>query len=193
VGLAFTIWKPFFDEALHQKEHVAQYNVESRESRWAAAVGLAERSPVLGVGTGLYPVKALPILRDDGGALPNVTVPQTVAHNTYLEILAENGVPGLALFLAFLAVVWSLLGRSRRLATVAGDARAGWLVTALQSSLVIAIVAASFLSEELTTPFWLLGALAVVLARTYEVSPAAAGLEPRRLPASSGLRAESPA
>jgi putative inorganic carbon (hco3(-)) transporter len=165
VALAFTVWKPFFDDALAQKEHVAQSNVESREARWSAALQLAGESPLVGVGTGLYPIKAQPILRDDRGSLPAVTVPVTVAHNTYLEILAENGIPGLALFVAYLLVVWSLLRRSQHWAEAAGDERGLWLTTALQASIVIAIVAATFLSEELTPPFWLLGGLAAVLAR----------------------------
>jgi putative inorganic carbon (HCO3(-)) transporter len=182
VGLAFTVWKPFFDEALHQKEHIADHNIESRESRWAAAVQLGGESPVIGVGTGLYPIKAMPILRDNTGTLPEVTVPQTVAHNTYLEIFAENGLPGLALFVAYLAVTWMLLRRSRRMAVALGDERVGWLVTALQSSLLIAIVAGTFLSEELTAPYWLLGGLAVVLAHSFEMAPATEVIEPRQLP-----------
>jgi putative inorganic carbon (hco3(-)) transporter len=165
VALAFTVWKPFFNDALAQKEHVAQSNVESREARWSAALQLAERSPLVGVGTGLYPIKAQPILRDDRGSLPAVTVPVTVAHNTYLEILAENGIPGLTLFVAYLLVVWGMLRQAQRWTEAAGDERGLWLATALQASFVIAIVAATFLSEELTPPFWLLGGLAAVLAR----------------------------
>ncbi|MGH2937677.1 MAG: O-antigen ligase family protein [Solirubrobacterales bacterium] len=182
VALAFTVWKPFFDEALHQKEHIADHNIESRESRWAAAAQLGSESPVFGIGTGLYPVKSLPILRDDTGYLPEVTVPQTVAHNTYLEIFAENGLPGLALFVAYLVVAWLLLRKSRRMAISVGDERAGWLITALQSSLVIAIVAGTFLSEELTSPYWLLGALAAVLAQSFETAPATEVAATRRLP-----------
>ena len=198
VALAFTAWKPFFDEALHQKEHIAEHNVESRESRWAAGLRLGGENPVIGVGTGLYPVRAMPILRDDRGSLPEVTVPQTVAHNTYLEILAENGVPGLALFVAYLAVAWGLLRKSRRLAAAAGDLRTGWMVTALQSSFVIAIVAGTFLSEELTSPYWLLGALSVCLARSLEpvAEPAWRSSEPAapaRLPAVPATLAEAPA
>jgi putative inorganic carbon (hco3(-)) transporter len=201
VALAFTVWKPFFDEALQQKEHVADHNIESRESRWTAALQLGSESPIIGVGTGLYPVKAMPILRDDTGYLPEVTVPQTVAHNSYLEIFAENGLPGLALFVAYLVVAWMLLRKSRRLALAAGDERVGWLVTALQSSMVIAIVAGIFLSEELTSPYWLLGALAAVLARSFEEAPATATApatveaatvepaEPRELPYAPGLPA----
>jgi O-antigen ligase len=193
VVVAFTAWKPFLDNALKQKEHVAQHNVESREARWSAALQLAGESPLIGVGTGLYPLKAMPILRDDTGPLPEVTVPQTVAHNTYLEILAENGAPGLALFIAYLAVVWGLLRKSRRLAAAAGDARAAWMVTALQSSFMIAIVAATFLSEELTSPFWLLGGLSVCLGRSFAAEPAAESAPPPTEPEAPSLPAAPPA
>lgn len=174
VAIAFAVWKPFLDTALLQKEHIAGQNIESREARWSAALQLAGANPVFGVGTGLYPVKAMPILRDDKGSLPAVTVPQTVAHNTYLEILAENGVPGLVLFLAYLVVIWLLLRRAGRQALEEGDERTRLLVLALQSSFVIAVMAATFLSEELTPAFWLLGGLAVVLARMTAAAPAGA-------------------
>ena len=34
----------------------------------------------------------------------------------------------------------------------------------MQASLVVAVVAGAFLSEQFTTPFWLIGALATVVA-----------------------------
>ena len=165
IAIAFTAWKPLFEVALEQKEHVAQSNVESREARWDAAVQLAGESPLIGVGTGLYPSKALPLLRQYSDNLPSVNLRQTVAHNSYLEIMAENGIPGLALFVAYLITIWILLRSVHRGAVYKKDERGRWLATALQASFVIAIVSAIFLSEELYPPFWLLGGLAVVLAR----------------------------
>jgi putative inorganic carbon (HCO3(-)) transporter len=189
VALAFTVWKPFIDVALKQKEHVAQSNIESREARWSAAIQLAEESPITGVGPGQYPREALPILRDGSGVLPSVTVPQTVTHNTYLEILSENGAPGLALFIAYLVTVWFLLRSVQRRATAEDDDDERWLATAMQASFVIAVVAGIFLSEELTAPFWVIGGLAAVLAR--ERVPALAPAPSK--PAAGGARAMRPA
>jgi O-antigen ligase len=161
-ALAFTLWKPLLDVALHQKEHIAQNNTESREALWAAAVKLAERHPLTGVGPGLYPKESLPLLRNDPIDLAKVSVSKSVTHNSYLEILSENGIPALLLFIAYLATVWALLRGVQRRARDVDERR---LATALQASLVIAIVAGMFLSEELSAPFWLLGGLAAVLAR----------------------------
>jgi O-antigen ligase len=162
-ALAFTVWRPVLEKALHQKSNIAQHNVESREAFWAAAIKLTERRPLTGVGPGRFPKEALPLLRNNPEELE-----KPVTHNSYLEIMSENGVPALLLFFAYLVVAWSLLQRSGRAAREAGDEDGRRLATALQASLLIAIVSATFLSEELTSPFWLLGGLAVVLAREWD-------------------------
>jgi O-antigen ligase len=161
VALAFTLWKPLIDVALHQKSHVANSNTESREVFWGAAIKLSERRPLTGVGPGRFPTEATPLLSNNvGGALEH-----PVTHNTYLQILSEEGLPALLLFLAYLIGAWVLLRKVGQQATLDVDRDLQRLVTALQASLVIAVVSAFFLSEELTSPFWLLGGLAVVLAR----------------------------
>ena len=162
-ALAFTVWRPVLEKALHQKSNIAQHNVESREAFWAAAIKLTERRPLTGVGPGRFPKEALPLLRNNPENLE-----KPVTHNSYLEIVSENGVPALLLFIAYLGVAWGLLQRSGRAAREAGDEDGRRLATALQASLLIAIVSATFLSEELTSPFWLLGGLAVVLAREWD-------------------------
>jgi putative inorganic carbon (hco3(-)) transporter len=159
-ALAFTVWHPLLEKALHQKSHIAQSNVESRDAFWAAAIKLAERRPLTGVGPGRFPKEALPLLRNNPEDLE-----KPVTHNSYLEILSENGVPALALFLAYLLGAWGLLARVQRIAREREDVDERMLATALQSALLIAVVSATFLSEELTAPFWLIGGLAVVLAR----------------------------
>jgi O-antigen ligase len=161
VALAFTLWKPLIDVALHQKRHVAHSNTESREVFWGAAIKLGERRPLTGVGPGRFPTEATPLLSNNvGGALEH-----PVTHNTYLEILAEEGVPALALFIAYLLGAWVLLRKVGARAALDVDRDLQRITTALQASLIIAVVSAFFLSEELTSPFWLLGGLAVVLAR----------------------------
>jgi O-antigen ligase len=186
-ALAFTIWKPLLDTALQQKSHIAQGNIESRQSLWSAAIKLSERRPLTGVGPGRFPKEVRPLLRNNP-----IELEKPVTHNTYLEILSENGIPALLLFLAYLAGTWWLLRAAHERALRREDADARRLATALQASLVIAIVAATFLSEELTSPFWLLGGLAVVLARE---GPRASAPGARRSsrPGVGARRAASPA
>jgi putative inorganic carbon (HCO3(-)) transporter len=161
VALAFTLWKPLIDVALHQKRHIAQANTESREAFWSAAVKLAERRPLTGVGPGRFPTEAPPLIRNNSSALTH-----PITHNTYLEILSEEGFPGLFLFVTYLLGVWLLLHRIQRRAERNLDRDEQRLATALQSALVIAVISGTFLSEELAAPFWLLGGIVVVLART---------------------------
>ena len=179
VILAFTLWKPLINTALHQKAHVAHSNTESREVFWGVAVKLAERRPLTGVGPGRFPTEAAPLLSNNAAA---GALEHPVTHNSYLEILSEEGIPALLLFIAYLVTTWLLLRRVQARAMLERDQDLKRLATALQAALVIGIVAATFLSEELTSPLWLLGGLAVVLARSgaAEAPAPGPGEEPAR-------------
>jgi O-antigen ligase len=158
--LALTIWRPLVDSALHQKSHIANANQQSRESFWRGALQLTIEHPVTGVGPARFPAEVTPLLRNNP-----VTLDLPVTHNSYLEILSEDGVPALLLFFAYLGGIWVVLGQVQRRARQLEDVDEQRLATALQASVIVAIVSATFLSEQLTTPFWLLGALAVVVRR----------------------------
>jgi O-antigen ligase len=158
--LALTIWRPLIDDALHQKSHIANANQQSRESFWRAAVQLTISNPVTGVGPERFGAEAMPLLRNNP-----VSLDQPLTHNSYLEILSEDGVPALFLFFAYLGGTWVALGQVQRRARQRDDLDERRLATALQASVIVAIVSATFLSEQLTTPFWLLGALALVVRR----------------------------
>ncbi|HET6508412.1 MAG TPA: O-antigen ligase family protein [Baekduia sp.] len=180
-ALALTLWRPLLDSALHQKAHIANANQVSRQSFWRGALLLTIDHPVLGVGPQRFPPEVLPLLRNNP---ENIGPP--VTHNSYLEILAEDGAPALALFLAYLAGAWLILRSVQRRAAEADDTDEQRLATALQAALIIAIVSASFLSEQLTTPFWLLGALACVVARdAYQHETSAERAARRRAPRAS--------
>jgi O-antigen ligase len=167
VALALTVWSPLINLAVHEKTHIAQRNTESREVFWTAALTLAARRPLTGVGPGRYPHEAQPLVQNSPIAIKE---PET--HNTYLEILAENGAPALLLFAAYLIATWLILQRVQRRAERDADRDERRLATALQGALLIAIVSATFLSAEITAPFWLLGGLAVVLLRSGSVDHA---------------------
>lgn len=173
VALAFTVWRPLVDVAFHQKRHIAAANTASRASLWQTALVLTAERPVVGVGPGRYPIEAFPRLRNNPIALAH-----PVTHNSYLETLSECGIPALLLFIAYLVGAWRLLRRVQHRAAEDGDADERRLATALQAALLFAIVAGTFISVQLTPPFWLLGALAVVLARPAAAPSAAAA--PRR-------------
>ncbi|HWK25985.1 MAG TPA: O-antigen ligase family protein [Solirubrobacter sp.] len=159
LGLAFTLWHPLIDERLAAKSKVATANVESRKAYWDAALAMTADHPLLGVGPGRYGVEAREYVHNDPLNLEN-----PVVHNAYLEVLAEGGIPTLLAFLAFIGGSWMLAARARRRFQAAEDADGLRITAAVQASLVVAIVSASFLSVQTSVPLWLLGGLAGVLA-----------------------------
>ncbi len=159
LALALTLWRPLIEERLEAKSRIASANVESREAYWKAALEMAADNPLLGIGPGRFGVESREYVRNDPVNLEN-----PVVHNAYLEVLAEGGLPTLIAFLAFLAGSWRLAVRARRRFEAEEDRDGLRLTAAVQASLVVAIVSASFLSVQTAVPVWLLSGLAAVLA-----------------------------
>ncbi|GGP77672.1 O-antigen polymerase [Saccharothrix coeruleofusca] len=148
-GVVALLAGPVLDKAVREKEHIAGTNVDTRELRWQAAARMLARQPVLGVGPGGF---------RDGypAASHNAEVDEQtpVAHNMYLEVGAELGVPGLALFLGLIATTAVI---SQRWARAGPDPRPA---VAVQASLIAVVVASAFLSQQYYLPLWALVAVA---------------------------------
>ncbi|HEV8164490.1 MAG TPA: O-antigen ligase family protein, partial [Actinomycetota bacterium] len=144
------------DTALEQKQHVAGENVESRLVAWRVALAEFGSAPLLGVGPGNYETRfvefGLPAGSSDGGIV--------TTHNAFLNVLAELGGPGLALFLIYLLMSWWRL--RRRSPDPAVDA----LRSALAAGFLAAIVGSLFLTEQYYAPLWLLPALGATIERS---------------------------
>lgn len=158
-ALALVIWSPVINDRLESHNKIAQQNVDSRIAFWSGAIGMWADRPLTGVGVGRYRIEASNYVRNS-----RIVLDQPATHNAYLEILAEAGVIGLIAFLAFLTETWGLLSRAARTAHAKLDVDGRRLATAMQGTLVVAMVSALFISAELTMPFWLIGALAAVVA-----------------------------
>ncbi len=89
-----------------------------------------------------------------------------IAHNTYLELGAEVGLPVLALFLLVVAATFRGLGAGVRLRRLPGRARelAG-LADALRSGLAGFLVAGAFISAQYEKWFWLVVFLSIAIER----------------------------
>jgi O-antigen ligase len=88
----------------------ANYAVLERLAHWQAALDMARDNPWTGVGFGNYE----PAYSDY--ALINWPYPLGHAHNYYLNILAETGIPGLVVYvLLWGAIIWQAGGLIRRL------------------------------------------------------------------------------
>jgi putative inorganic carbon (HCO3(-)) transporter len=137
-------------DALARKEYIAQSNVNSRLIAWRIALDEFGSSPVLGVGPGNFTERYVEF------GLPTTKSGPITTHNAYLNILAELGLPGLLLFLAYLAVSWGVLRRS-----IPDDPAANAFRSSLAAGFVIALVGSMFLTEQYYAPLWLLPALGV--------------------------------
>ena len=176
VLVAFTFWSPLVNESVTRKGKIAEQNTASRIAFWDAAMEMTYDHPLVGVGPGRYGDETVNYVGNRPYELES-----PLAHNSYLEIMAELGFPALVAFLVYLGGSWMLLARGRRDALAAGDASHVRLATALQASFVVAVVSGAFLSQQLALPFWLLGALATAVA----VGPPAAARTRRGL---AGMR-----
>ena len=158
-ALAFALWAPLLQDRLAQKSNIADKNVAARQALWSGALHMAADRPITGVGPGRFGLEAPTYVRNNP-----IDLHEPVVHNSYLHVLAEIGVLGVIGFVGFLVSSWQLLSRGRRRAVSIGDLDGQRLASAMQASLIVAIVAGAFLSEQFTTPFWMIGALATVVA-----------------------------
>ncbi|MFD1152633.1 O-antigen ligase family protein, partial [Saccharothrix hoggarensis] len=164
LGVAVALYAgPELDRALREKTHVAGTNVDTRELRWQAAARMVADHPALGVGPGGFRA-GYPAASHNA----EIDEQSPVAHNMYLEVAAELGLPGFALFAGLLVVTAVTSERVLRATT---DPRP---VLAAQSALVAVVVASTFLSQQYYLPLWSLVAVVAAadlrLRRTSDVA-----------------------
>lgn len=153
--------------------------------------------PINGVGLGAYPLEHQAYVR--GGGFHQTARGKRDTHNTYLNVAAETGLPGLALFLAALGSALIPAERARRLA----KHRLPWAATQLyylELGLVAFLLGGIFGSyAHLSFTYLHLVLLAVITAatrrelQTLAVPPAAAAAARTRRGAAAGARGALPA
>jgi O-antigen ligase len=121
-------------------------STENREQVWKAGLRMIQAHPFLGVGVGNF--KALSAYY--GGFDPKES---SLAHNTYIEIAAEMGLPGLLAFSAILYFSLRTLGRVRR-QTRTSSTLLHHAASGLEAGLLGCSVAIFFSSLEYIKPFW---------------------------------------
>ncbi|SFQ99559.1 O-antigen ligase [Lentzea waywayandensis] len=138
--------------ALQEKSHIAGTNADTRMLRWQAASRMLADNPVLGVGPGGF-------RQEYAAAGHNAEIDEQtpVAHNLFLEVAAELGVPGFALLIGLIAI--GFVASERALRRVADRREA----VAVQAALIAVLVASIFLSEQYYLPLWSLVAIAVAI------------------------------
>jgi O-antigen ligase len=127
---------------------------ERRMEVLEAGIRIFERNPWTGIGLGNFkPMMAEEIDRG------------SIAHNTYIEVAAELGIPGLIAFLWMIACVFRSLWRSQRLAARAGNRRLREMAVGMEVGLAGYLVTAVFLSAGYEKFFWLVIFLSIVTER----------------------------
>jgi putative inorganic carbon (HCO3(-)) transporter len=136
-----------------------------RTDIWRMGWRMVEAHPVTGVGPGNFSVSTIDYLLRPGvtqRAIYIVDQPK-VAHNIYLEVLAELGVVGLTLFgVIVVAGVRSALAAARASGR-RGDRESELLSRGLLLALLAMLVAAFFSSELFSKQLWILLALAIAM------------------------------
>lgn len=149
-----------------------------RVDLWTVGWRMIEGAPMQGVGIGNYPVASPNYVLVPGtvARLQYVSYSDKVAHNTYLELWAETGLVGLALFAGLVIFcVRSSLHAARAFAA-RGDPPMELLSRALFVAQVGFLAGAFFASREYQKDLWLILALG-----------------PTLLAVASGARARAPA
>ena len=136
-----------------------------RINRWKSAIRLYEERPILGWGAGTYQFNYAPyqnyyektIISTNSGNMGN-------AHSEYLSMLAETGWPGLIIFLAMIAVVFT---KAIKLYPNLEDAQEKWILMACILGLTTYFTHAllnNFLEmDKASVPIWAFVAIIVVL------------------------------
>lgn len=130
------------------------YNFQSREGRieiWKRGLGYVSERPVTGVGMGNFPVAEGDALQDLGYG-----VKWSTAHNAYILVAAELGVPALLVFVMLLVATYRAGGLAYRRLRRARDPPSRVLAAlgqATQQSLVGFAVGAVFLSLSYSVAF----------------------------------------
>jgi O-antigen ligase len=142
----------------------SDYNVEEtgRLGIWKRGLGYAARFPLTGVGAGNFSVAEGTI----SSLVPNqafgIGVAWTAAHNTYVQVLAELGVPGALLFLGLLAASWHRLSLAERLHP---SPQIQSLMQALKASTVGMLSGVFFLSHAYSPMLYALLAIATAAGK----------------------------
>jgi O-Antigen ligase len=125
---------------------------------WQAGLNMIKKHPFGGVGFGNY--KAVVTRYDKTG---EVRLDPHVAHNAYLEIAAEMGIPAILLFWVFLGTAFFSAGKTRKLALARGSEVLAALALGCQASILGTSVGIFFVSGQYTRLFWFVLCMTMVM------------------------------
>src|SRR5208282_4422080 len=137
-----------------QAETGAEVSTRSRVELARAGIRMMEAHPLFGVGMGQFKSVEFhynPVLTD-------LEPDPKIAHNTYVQLGAEGGIPTLGFYLAILALTLSICRSSRKLPGVREDIAT--LALLFQIGLIGIMVAEFFLTAQYVKEVWVFISLA---------------------------------
>lgn len=144
----------------------ADYNRTEESGRlqiWRRGVGYMLDNPLFGVGPQNFPAAEGMLSPFAERQQMGIGVRWNAAHNSFVQVGAELGIPGLAIFVGLIVSAFAALRRTSRSNAALGDRRAKALTQALMASLLGFVVGAYFLSLAYAEMLYTLTALAVGL------------------------------
>jgi putative inorganic carbon (HCO3(-)) transporter len=154
--------------------NVSTTSSSGRTDEWQIALHMAGDHPIVGVGIGNYPISQIAYVTSQINLqkVDYVRNEGLIAHNTYLEVLAEMGIVGLSLLVAIMGYALVQGWRAIGVATT----RSG-RTTAIMRGLFVGMVglmtAYVFLSGQYQKRLWLLLGLLVALPNVARAARAA--------------------
>lgn len=149
-----------------------------RTDIWTVGMRMVRDHPFTGVGIGNFQNSSVHYLLQPGAIQRSeffVDQPKAT-HNTFLQVLTELGIPGLALFLAIIGFSLSTAYRAARAFHAHGDLRMELIARGVLVALVGLLAADFFISANFSKQLWLLlgicPALLVIARRDSERAPA---------------------
>lgn len=138
----------------------ADGSLQGRMVKAEIAFTIAADHPIFGVGRGNYRLHYRDYINEIEGAGSNT---ERDAHNLYLEVVAEQGMIGLAIFIGLLATVWGRLRKAELLFNAADDYRMAALAVAVKVGFLGYLVTSLFLHGAYGYMLWLQVGMAVAL------------------------------
>jgi putative inorganic carbon (HCO3(-)) transporter len=132
---------------------------------WTVGWRMVRDNAIEGVGSGNFTTASIHYLLEPGKLVRDDFIVDTpkVAHNTYLQILAELGIVGFVLFMTILLFSFVCAFKAHRVAAAAGDRELDIIARATVVALTSLFAAYIFVSRDYGKQLWLLLALCPVM------------------------------
>lgn len=143
------------------RERVTMASSSGRSDLWRVGWQIVRAHPFNGVGSGNFQGSAVHYVQKAGPLTSASLIVDTphVAHNVYLEVLADLGIPGLALFFGVAAFSLLAAGQAARAFERQGDTQFELVARCLVLAVVGLLAADVFLSGQFSKQLWLIFAL----------------------------------